>query len=197
MCGICDHGHPANREQGGDTPGPLVPGVCPTVKPDPPMNDRNARLLEECLLQETAPWTAPESPTPNPTRLWVDGTTRWLQRQPWDAFATLTYGKYDPSVRAARRHVERFMDVAPIKMAWWVTERGERFGRIHNHALILWGSTMFGPEDAAAYWNGWWRERNGIAELQPYDPERGAAGYLASYVTKKVCEYDIWLPRAN
>lgn len=89
------------------------------------------------------------------------------------------------------------MRAAPVKLAWWVTERGDRFGRVHNHALIQWRQTLLGNSDASSYWSGWWRERFGISEMDQYDPERGAAGYLASYVTKKVCDYDIWLPPAN
>lgn len=89
------------------------------------------------------------------------------------------------------------MAAAPIKLAWWVTERGEKLGRIHNHALILWRNTLLGPDYAASYWNDWWRTREGIADFRTYDPERGAAGYLASYVTKKVTDYDVWLPNAS
>lgn len=158
------------------------------------MHPRNAQLLDQLLTEDPEPWTPPTKPEPTRNRLWMDGTATWLQRQPWDTFATLTYGKYDPSPAAARRHVERFLQLAPVKLAWWVTEHGEKFGRVHNHALIAWRSTLLGPEEASDYWNAWWRDRNGIAQLDAYDPERGAAGYLASYVTKKVADYDIWLP---
>jgi len=131
---------------------------------------------------------------------WIDGTKAWLELQEWDTFATLTY-RNSLSVPSARRAMERFLQLADVELAWWVTERGDKFGRVHNHALIRHHGTgllLFDdptlPADRA---EAQWRARYGIARYDRYDPDRGAAGYCASYVTKKVCDYDLWLPSTS
>ena len=34
----------------------------------------------------------------------------------------------------------------------------------------------------------------GRTYIEDFNPERGAAGYVAKYVTKRLADYDLWVP---
>jgi hypothetical protein len=117
----------------------------------------------------------------------VSPTAAWLRDCDWSHWATLTYRK-TPTPRSCRRHAERFFKRTG-GIAWWCTERGAIGGRAHNHALLVL------PVDVspAACWD-WWVEKHGRAQVEAYDPKKGAAHYVAKYITKAPDDWDLWLP---
>lgn len=68
---------------------------------------------------------------------------------------------------------------------FWAAERFE-LGRegYHMHALI---ETRQSPRQIEL----WYQKHYGRADVQRYDPNRGAAGYVAKYMTKRVFDYDL------
>lgn len=125
----------------------------------------------------------------------------WAGSFPWHTWATLTYAPVSPysgreqvpTIRSARRAMEWIVESGRVRAAVWATERGKRFGRVHNHALL-----SFFPDDP---WSvqvdqdeteRLWERVYGFAQMEPFDPERGAAGYVGKYLRKQECDWDLW-----
>lgn len=74
---------------------------------------------------------------------------------------------------------------AGIPLFWFYgVEHGERFGRLHLHALL--GNTERLPvETLQRQWTA------GFARITEYDPTRGASYYITKYVSKELSEWDI------
>lgn len=123
----------------------------------------------------------------------------WMGGQEWSGWGTFTYAptrpldgaEQNPTVRSARRAFLWFLDRGLVRSAVWVTERGERFGRVHNHALIETFEPGADPIDRELIAREWNRVF-GFAKLDPYDPARGAAGYVGKYLSKQDCDWDLW-----
>lgn len=106
----------------------------------------------------------------------------------WDHFHTLTFRQESGDDYARRewwryqRHVEH---AAGVATSWFYgIEFGERFGRVHIHALTA--NTERLPRSLmAAEW------RAGFSRILDYDAGRGASHYVAKYVTKELAEWDL------
>lgn len=117
-----------------------------------------------------------------------DSWAEWLAQDSWDFFGTWTF-KYadDPTLPQLRRAVQNLSDAThPARLAWF-SERGKIGGRGHLHGLIALhpGDPLTGRD----LWN-WWFRRYGRCKIEPFDPELGAAGYCAKYLTKDSFDYD-------
>lgn len=72
-----------------------------------------------------------------------------------------------------------------VPMFWFYgVEHGEKFGRLHLHALT--GNTERLP---VYVMRELWR--SGWSHVKPYDPRKGASYYITKYVTKELAEWDI------
>lgn len=109
----------------------------------------------------------------------------------WQAWGTFTFRDPGYSNAAATRSWDRFTswlrrEGSPGVGFFVGHEVGAR-GRLHLHALL---GGLAPQTRRSALW-AWWFERYGRAQLLPYDPARGAAHYVAKYVTKDFAHYDI------
>lgn len=118
----------------------------------------------------------------------------WLDEFSWDLWCTLTF-KEERSHASATRAFENFgkfiRNSGSPDAGWFFAHEVGRLGRLHLHALIggidPWTSRR-------ALWR-WWFRRYGRAQILPFDPDRGAAFYVAKYVTKgELSHYDIEPP---
>jgi len=129
----------------------------------------------------------------------------WLDGYNWNSFGTYTF-KHLVSPQAALRAWGRFISDGfqewakrgawnvPESDGWfWFAgvEEGRLYGRVHLHAL------MGHPDDQGldllrcAQTAAAWRQRNGIARVEPVEPGRGATYYVSKYVTKDLSEWQI------
>lgn len=128
----------------------------------------------------------------------------WMGRVPWHTWGTFTYAPRNPvtgeavipTVDSARRSIEWFLGEGLIESAVWVTEKGSRFGRVHNHALLSGFNQDLAPMDRAQL-QRMWEARHGFARLEQFDPSRGAAGYVGKYLRKQDCDWDLWQASNN
>jgi hypothetical protein len=134
-----------------------------------------------------------------------DAWTDWLSSFHWDHFATLTFA--DPrSEASARRAFNAF--VGQLRglthggsVGYFCGYEYGTFGRLHLHALMRTTTPQpdLGPGGvphpcealpSGLVWRTWF-DRYGRATVTRYDPQRGAAGYVSKYVTKRLAYYDI------
>lgn len=120
----------------------------------------------------------------------------WLSEQEWTQWGTFTFA--DPLTHAsARRQFSRFVDsprfcLPPDRVAW-ASEDGKLLGRTHVHALLWWRKPH--RPDATDMWRSWF-DSWGRAEVEEYDPEKGASHYVAKYVAKPDrCDWDVATPK--
>lgn len=59
-----------------------------------------------------------------------------------------------------------------------------REGSYHVHALLE-------TRHSARQVEEWYRKKYGVADVRKYNPELGAVGYVAKYMSKNVHDYDI------
>jgi len=116
-------------------------------------------------------------------KLCRDHLARWLSGASWRwrYFVTLTY-------RDARPRTLDFIgaqlldtirkDADGTGVAFICREFGGRSGRLHHHALLHGDAWSISGSDML------WRSRYGHFDFDPYDPRRGAAGYVSKYVVK-------------
>jgi hypothetical protein len=114
----------------------------------------------------------------------------WLEESDWDSFATLTYAT-DRTVAGARRSIDAWTTRCGINRVFWVTERGERFGRVHHHALIRWGFARSFESRSLDEWEN----TRGFVRAEDYDAKLGAGHYLTKYVKKACYDYDFYTGR--
>lgn len=117
-----------------------------------------------------------------------DALGSFLEGYQWAHFHTLTFRR-ESGEEYARREWKRYLRLltleAGVPLQWFYgIEHGERFGRVHIHALT--GNTERLPRDVMA--EQW---RAGHSRIVPYEPGRGASHYIAKYVTKEMAEWDI------
>lgn len=114
----------------------------------------------------------------------------WLSAYPWSHWGTLTFAAGEFSHEAATRAWSRFVSHVfhhEALEAWFVGHEVGARGRLHLHCLL--GCV---PRPSSEVWE-WWFKRYGRNEIRGYDPERGAAHYVAKYVTKELAHYDLSL----
>lgn len=122
----------------------------------------------------TADATTPDSAI-DPSRL-RQAWSEYLRGFAWDHFATLTFARTTTPEGARRAFVQVWHRVVarlaqrPVPY-FFVVERGGG-GMWHIHALL--SGTQHVPLDGLE--SAW--KRYGRADIQPYDPMRGAAFYL-------------------
>ena len=117
----------------------------------------------------------------------------WLRQYPWSLWTTLTFRHPPSSQRAlfAWHKAARRFDGSTF---WWVaTEEGKLYGRVHLHGLI--GSNQIRALSVSDARDDqglgvWWKERYGIHHIRDYDPEKGAAHYIAKYVSKGLSDWE-------
>ena len=112
---------------------------------------------------------------------------------PLDSTYTRTnaFKSSEPSRRMYRRGLAKWAKRIGPEMIFWGTEAGPETGRIHCHALLKLSSTSM--ETNRSMWMLGYR-MFGRTYIEDYDPELGAAGYIAKYVTKRLADYDLWVP---
>jgi hypothetical protein len=119
---------------------------------------------------------------------WID----YLQTQPWTQFATFTTAR-PITLKSARRLMDKVGNrvLREGEKLFWAAERFE-LGRegYHTHALI---NTRQSPKQV----EDWFSKKYGRADVTRYDPNRGAAGYVAKYMLKGCIDYDMLVGRGE
>lgn len=122
-----------------------------------------------------------------------DALGRFLEGYPWSHFHTLTFARAsgeDYARREWQRYLRELGLSAGAPLQWFYgIEHGERFGRVHVHALT--GNTERLPRELMQ--DTW---RAGFSRILDYQPGKGASHYVAKYVTKELAEWDISDPAA-
>ena len=133
----------------------------------------------------------------------------WLSRYPWSHWGTFTFRDYrpkdpsgtlgparapayaGPSPMFARRAADEYLGRLSSPTRGGVPyfrgdELGPRTGRLHLHMLFALPPDLQVP--AAALKRAW---PYGFAVIEHYDPTKGAAHYIAKYVSKGFRDYDV------
>ncbi len=112
-----------------------------------------------------------------------DALAGWLASRDWSwrYFVTLTYRDARP--RRLDFIGAQLLDTIGVNadgraVAFLCREFGGRSGRLHHHALLHGNAWSIRRLDML------WRSRYGHFDSSPYDPRKGAAGYVADYVVK-------------
>ena len=134
----------------------------------------------------------------NPASL-VDVYGRWLSRQRWTWYVTLTFRR--PCRRDTLRYVRSLLQYL-AEYAWrhplepatsytveaWAGEEYHQDGeRLHVHCLIRYPLDAYPPQ-RRTIWRWWWRAY-GRSRVTAYDPRYGAAYYVGKYVLKDLARY--------
>lgn len=108
----------------------------------------------------------------------------------FDWFATLTFRNNVPRpvAEVGWRDLCRWLRAkAGHRVEWFRVAELQTRGVVHFHALV---GDCAGVRRLSAV--DWWRDRYGFAQVQPYDPGRGARFYLTKpYVAKGALRGDI------
>jgi hypothetical protein len=111
----------------------------------------------------------------------------WLSEIQWDHVTTLTFSErpsQESAVKQYHRWVQRLRKRAQRDVYWFYSiERGAN-GALHIHTLTG-GTSHIGSNALVGAWSAGW------AESHPYDPEQGAAYYVAKDVGGYAIQYDI------
>lgn len=130
----------------------------------------------------------------------------WLEPYDWQWWGTLEFDPKKPLTDAMRakgyfkRYVKATMDLSSgIWPSYFMAVerfKGSFFTHIH---FMLSGICKDMSEKEAGKIIGapWWEKYHGYCYLQKFNQEMGAAGYLAKYVTKHLCDWDIRLRREH
>lgn len=113
---------------------------------------------------------------------------QFLSQFSWDWFVNLTFRGEVPTFRAYRildRFLRDLEAAAGVPIHWFrADEYGERLGKFHMHLLI--GNVA---HLRRVYWMDDWNRRAGYARILQFDRRRGAAYYVAKYITKQSGEF--------
>jgi hypothetical protein len=100
----------------------------------------------------------------------------FLSEYVWDHFATFTFATPTSGDAArlefAHRYVRRLARVAQAGIAWALVVEGEESDHVHLHALLA-GTRHLPTRELERAW------KLGHTRVAIYDPQRGAATYLA------------------
>ena len=114
----------------------------------------------------------------------------FLSQFEWDWFVTLTFREWVNSFRAHRlfEYFVRDLDKAAGQPIFWfrADEIGPHGGRLHLHALI--GNV---GHLRRMSWVDHWDRLAGFGRILPYSSKRGAAFYVAKYVTKQLSDWEL------
>jgi hypothetical protein len=109
---------------------------------------------------------------------YADALASFYQQYRWDFVVTLTFdgGKYSPSSETAARRFTQWRrlvrETARCRVRWLAVTDFGRFGdRVHLHALVRVRHTTAG--ELRRLWT------HGSSVVEPYDPTKRFAGYLA------------------
>jgi hypothetical protein len=119
---------------------------------------------------------------------------------PWEWYTTHTFREEIHPEQADRRYNRFIRNINQALFGKRFVEQGkgiyhvkaieyQRRGVIHFHTLMGGGVSKL----RRLTWMDIWYEDNGQARIEPYDPNRGARGYLSKYVSKGG-QIDIHLP---
>lgn len=115
----------------------------------------------------------------------------WLSGFPWQAWGTLTLRWADPTPAQLARGFTRFVRWLRAEgnpdVSWYFAHETGALGRSHLHCLL---GALAPDTPRSTLWRWWW-DRYGRCEVRGYDPERGAAVYVAKYVSKTYAHYDL------
>jgi len=122
--------------------------------------------------------------------------SEWLQPINWNYWATPTTG-YAMSLPSARRSMHRLHDAldsfSPCEI-FWVAEPFDCKEGFHTHALIKSDLNYEGVINTWQRVSGNTKFQKGTKwnriQLDEYDAELGASGYVGKYITKKLSDYD-------
>lgn len=128
----------------------------------------------------------------------LDRWGEWLSQQwTWDWWVTLTFDadKVRTGTRttvgwsASARSWDEWLEAtvegrSPIGGSYWVRGREPNPYRVGTHFHALVGGVPTDVERRRAW--AWWKERHGVARIEPYNPEWGAGRYLSKYVVKEL-----------
>jgi len=117
----------------------------------------------------------------------------WLEGFEWHCWCTWTFdarfGDTGPSPDRCLYHTRRWVEHIPGPPTGYfiAVERGFG-GRIHSHGLLRLADVP--TPKRKSLWASW-RGLYGRCAVLPYDSERGAAYYVAKYITKEPLGWDI------
>jgi len=117
----------------------------------------------------------------------------WLALKDWDCWCTWTFdarfGDTGPSPDRCLYHTRRWIENLPGRSYGYfvAVERG-RGGRVHSHGLLAIPRGC--SPKRKSIWHSW-KNHYGRSRVLPYDPDRGAAYYVAKYITKEPLHWDI------
>ena len=119
-----------------------------------------------------------------------DALGDFLGQYHWDWYVTLTFAG-DVKTFTARNRCSTWLrsleKAADHPIAWFRgDEYGEKFGKFHMHLLIANVAHLH-----RFTWMKRWEARNGFARIFEFDSSKGAAYYVANYVTKQLAEWDL------
>jgi hypothetical protein len=111
----------------------------------------------------------------------------YLDRYGWGAFVTLTF-THAPTEDSARRSFSRWVrrveQRTGVALDWFYALEASAADRLHVHALVG-AARPITLDDLRAAWTF------GRADVQRYDPRRGARGYLVKDMgTRRLVNYD-------
>lgn len=127
-------------------------------------------------------------------RHYRDGMGRWLSDHDWHHFVTLTddYGNGPESLlRHGLRFVRRLESKAQRRVDYYMIIEGARRDFPHLHGLLL-GTELLDVREIKSWW------RLGWSCVRKFDPNRGAASYVAKELAHAEFDADLYafrLPR--
>ena len=119
-----------------------------------------------------------------------DAFGEWLHLYIWDWFATFTFNRaqsLDTAWHAFRNYINK---VKPDANHFTVLE-GEK-NTLHVHSLL---GNMGGLEKDII--EASWKQKHGIAQVLPYDKERGARYYMTKSINSDKVDWDIDIKNKN
>ena len=108
------------------------------------------------------------------------GCERFIADARWDLYCTLTFrfevSEADAVKEFERGYIQRLQQRSQGRVTYFaVAAKNWSEGRVHVHALLR----FFRPLAQSASRAAW---RAGHADVEPFDPRRGAGGYIARHV---------------
>jgi hypothetical protein len=120
----------------------------------------------------------------------VEAWGDFLANYRWSWFVTLTFREETKSFRGHRRFnafIRALEKATKREVPFFRADQlGDVNGRFHFHALIA------NVDDLRRLtWMDWWNRLNGFAQIEPFDPTRGAPWYCARYLLRQNTEYEL------
>ena len=115
--------------------------------------------------------------------------TLWLDRFPWEWFATLTFRDDPPWFRCYQLWGEmlRWMRRQGAYPSYFRGVEYQERGVLHFHALLYGVSAV-----RRMALVDWWWQHAGMARVLAYERKRGARHYISKYLTKDAKGWGTW-----